>query len=144
MVPSQPSVMKVQRKDIINEDIRLKEKYTKLRNQTKKGATGPVKRLFREWQRVQMENGLLWRKTQQRRQLVLPENNRAVVLKHLHDEIDHVRTERVVKPARVWFYWPYMKKENERSDHRAKASPAHPKHSQWGYGLDSVVANLTN
>ena len=27
------------------------------------------------------------------------------------------------------------------SDHCTKPSPAHPKDSQWGLGLDSVVAN---
>lgn len=58
--------------------------------------SGPVRRLLQEWEKLQIENGLLYRKTLQRRQLVVPEKYRSVALKYLHDEMGHVGTERVV------------------------------------------------
>lgn len=95
----------------INDVIKLKEKYPKLTNQIKGGVRGSVKRLLHEWERLQLEDG--WRKTLQRKQLVIPEGYRVLALKHLHDDKGHVGTERVVNLARDRFYWPYMKKDIE-------------------------------
>lgn len=62
---------------------------------------------------LQLKNGLLYRKTMHRRQIVLPEKYRPIALKHLHDIMGHVGTERVISLARDRFYWLYMKKEFE-------------------------------
>lgn len=49
----------------------------------------------------------------QRQQLVLPKKYRPIALRHLHNEMGHVGTERVINLARDRFYWPYMNKEIE-------------------------------
>ncbi|KAI3351461.1 hypothetical protein L3Q82_020223, partial [Scortum barcoo] len=101
-----------QREDtVISEVIKLKETHTNLTSHVKKNVSGPTKRLLHEWGRLHLENGLLYRKTSQRRQLVLPEKYRSIALKYLHDEMGHVGTERVINLARDRFYWPYMKRE---------------------------------
>ncbi|KAI3367337.1 hypothetical protein L3Q82_008380 [Scortum barcoo] len=101
-----------QREDtVISEVIKLKETHTNLTSHVKKNVSGPTKRLLHEWGRLHLENGLLYRKTSQRRQLVLPEKYRSIALKYLHGEMGHVGTERVINLARDRFYWPYMKRE---------------------------------
>ncbi|KAI3376375.1 hypothetical protein L3Q82_016857 [Scortum barcoo] len=74
-----------QREDtVISEVIKLKETHTNLTSHVKKNVSGPTKRLLHEWGRLHLENGLLYRKTSQRRQLVLPEKYRSIALKYLH------------------------------------------------------------
>lgn len=60
-----------------------------------------------------MENGLLYRKTPSRKQLVLPAIYKQTVLSHLHDNMGHVGVERVLSLVRDRFYWPFMKREVE-------------------------------
>lgn len=111
---SHEDIKKAQRDDLtLNVVIKLKEKYTNLPNQIRDSVSGPVKSHLHEWKRLKMENGLLWRKTLQRKQLVLPEKYRAIALKHLHDDMGHVGTKRVGNLARDRFCWPHMKKEIE-------------------------------
>lgn len=111
---SHEDLKRAQREDMtINDVIKLKERYPKLTNQIKGGVRGSVKRLLHEWKRLQLEDGLLWRKTLQRKQLVLPERYRVLALKHLHNDMGHVGTETVINLARDRFYWPYMKKDIE-------------------------------
>lgn len=56
---------------------------------------------------------MLYRRVGERQQLVLPIKYKFLVLKHLHDDMGHVGTERVLNLARQRFYWPYMKREIE-------------------------------
>lgn len=72
-----------------------------------------TKRLLREWSRLHMENDLLYRKTTERKQLVLPGVYKQIVLTHLHNNMGHVGVEKVLNLARARFYWPFMKKEIE-------------------------------
>lgn len=59
------------------------------------------------------ENGILHRKTTNRKQLVLPEIHKSTVLKELHDEMGHQGVERTLLLIRDRFYWPCMQREVE-------------------------------
>lgn len=59
-----------------------------------------VRKIMYEWKNLDVEDGLLYRKTAERCQLVLPASFKSLVLKHLHDDIGHVGTERVLSLAR--------------------------------------------
>lgn len=72
-----------------------------------------VKLLLREWGKLQLtRDGLLKRTTVSpegnRLQLVLPKVYHPLVLKHLHDDMGHLGTDRVLTLARDRFYWPHM------------------------------------
>lgn len=70
--------------------------------------------IFREWDKMEIdENGILYRKTANRKQLVLPERHRRTVVKELHDEMGHQGVDRTLSLVRDRFYWPYMQKEIE-------------------------------
>lgn len=70
--------------------------------------------LLREWDKLQFnDRGVLYRKTVNRTQLVLPEKHRSIVLKELHDEMGHHGVERTISLVRDRFYWPFMQKEIE-------------------------------
>lgn len=72
-----------------------------------------TKGLLREWSQLHMEDGLLYHKTIDRKQLVLPITYRQTALTHLHNDMGHVGVEKVLSLARERFYWPFMKKEIE-------------------------------
>ena len=62
-----------------------------------------------EWNKLQIEHdGILYRKTNEREQLVLPQKYHRLALKHLHEEMGHVGANRVIELARERFYWPHM------------------------------------
>lgn len=94
----------------MKEVIRLKESNTRPTGGIRKSLQWPACKLLREWDRLHIENGILARQTPERKQLVLPLQYQPTVLKHLHDRISHVGTERVLHLARERFYWPQMKK----------------------------------
>ncbi|KAI5089291.1 hypothetical protein C0J45_20699, partial [Silurus meridionalis] len=77
---------------------------------TWEGMSGLTRKLLHEWNQLHLENGVLYRQTPERKQLVLPTKYRSVALKHLHDNMGHVGTERVLHLARERFYWPQMKR----------------------------------
>uniref|UniRef100_A0A8C7Y3F7 Gypsy retrotransposon integrase-like protein 1 n=1 Tax=Oryzias sinensis TaxID=183150 RepID=A0A8C7Y3F7_9TELE len=72
-----------------------------------------TKRFLREWSRLHIENGLLYGKTTERKQLVLPAVYKQTALIHLHNNVGHVGVEKVLNLAQERFYWPFMKKEIE-------------------------------
>lgn len=94
----------------IGEVVRLKETSAVPTGETRKAANLLTRKLLHEWNKLHLENGLLYRQTDERQQLVLPAKYKHVALKHLHDEMGHVGTERVIHLARERFYWPYMKR----------------------------------
>lgn len=103
-------LIQAQREDpTMKEVIRLKESNAKLTEGIRKSLQGPARKLLREWDRLHIENGILFRRTPERKQLVLPLQYQSTVLKHLHDRMGHVGTERVLHLARERFYWPRMK-----------------------------------
>ncbi|XP_073805423.1 uncharacterized protein [Danio rerio] len=105
---------KAQRLDsAIGEIIRMKESNASLTNDMRQRASGPVKKLMHEWSRLHLDDGLLYRRTEQRRQFVLPAQYKQLVFQHLHNDMGHVGVERVVNLARDRFFWPFMKKDIE-------------------------------
>lgn len=74
--------------------------------------------LLRELNRLEMQNGVLYRKRQDgpntSYQLVLPEELRATALTSLHHDMGHLGVERTVDLARARFYWPKMQMTIEK------------------------------
>ncbi|XP_051793415.1 uncharacterized protein b3gat1b isoform X1 [Acanthochromis polyacanthus] len=105
---------KAQRTDpAIGVIVNMKESNTTPTNDAKRGMRGTVKKMMHEWTKFHLEDGILYRKTAERHQLVLPACFKSLVLKHLHDNMGHVGVERVLSLARQRFYWPYMRREIE-------------------------------
>uniref|UniRef100_A0A8C5DDV5 Gypsy retrotransposon integrase-like protein 1 n=1 Tax=Gouania willdenowi TaxID=441366 RepID=A0A8C5DDV5_GOUWI len=73
-----------------------------------------VKLLLREWKRLELREGVLYRRWVERGspvyQLVLPEQFRGQALKGVHDDVGHLGSERALHLARARFYWPKMAK----------------------------------
>ncbi|KAJ0016367.1 hypothetical protein NQD34_014657 [Periophthalmus magnuspinnatus] len=92
----------------------LKKKYTYLKYKDKIAENEQVRILLREWQRLVLdEDGLLWRKTSGRTQLVVPESMKPLVYRYLHEEMGHLGADRMVALARERFFWPKMRQEME-------------------------------
>ncbi|KAK7886001.1 hypothetical protein WMY93_025622 [Mugilogobius chulae] len=68
--------------------------------------------LLREWNRLELEDGVLYRRRQEgdkvSLQLVLPPALRSVVLKSLHSDMGHMGIERTLDLVRQRFFWPKM------------------------------------
>lgn len=68
--------------------------------------------LLREWTKLELINGVLYRKRRENDtlsyQLVLPVELRPFVLKSLHDDMGHLGIERTLDLVRARFYWPKM------------------------------------
>ncbi|KAL2097877.1 hypothetical protein ACEWY4_007084 [Coilia grayii] len=75
--------------------------------------TPEERRLLYEWNKLSVENEILYRTSGKYRQLVLPRKLKTVVLKSLHDEMGHVGADKVIHLARERFYWPFMQREIE-------------------------------
>lgn len=67
---------------------------------------------FKEWNRLELRNGVLFRRSQKEGnssyQLVLPAYLRSAVLRELHDEMGHMGIERTLDLVRSRFFWPKM------------------------------------
>ena len=76
-----------------------------------------VLKYIREWKKLTMFNGVLYRNTtlndELKCQLVLPLHFRSIVLKHLHDDIGHQGRDRTLSLVRSRFYWPGLEKDVE-------------------------------
>ena len=98
---------------MIGEILKMKDSSQTLTQDMKQDVTGMVRKMMHEWCRLYTEDGILYRKTAERCQLVLPASFKPLVLKQLHDDMGHVGAERVLSLARQRFYWPYMRREIE-------------------------------
>ena len=76
------------------------------------------KLMAKEWSRLELKNGILYRNRQCNSQpvcqLVLPQELRPIVLKGLHDDMGHLGVERTLDLVRSRFYWPKMAADVER------------------------------
>uniref|UniRef100_A0A9J8CSN7 Gypsy retrotransposon integrase-like protein 1 n=1 Tax=Cyprinus carpio carpio TaxID=630221 RepID=A0A9J8CSN7_CYPCA len=67
---------------------------------------------IREWNRLELRDGLLYRKRQDQgntlHQLALPVALRGTVLRSLHDDMGHMGIERTLDLVRTRFFWPKM------------------------------------
>ena len=75
--------------------------------------------LLREWDRVKMENGVMYRHTHapnkpKRKQLLLPQKFHQMALRSLHDDSGHLGFEKTYAFVRDRFYWPRMKSDVEQ------------------------------
>lgn len=74
------------------------------------GEPSEVKLLMKEWRKLELKDGVLYRKCFDRgievHQLVLPQEFRGLALKGIHDEVGHLGIERALSLARTRFYWP--------------------------------------
>ena len=108
---SHNELAKAQRDDSgIGEIIRLKETNNVLTDEVRRSVNGLTRKLLHKWSHLQLEDGVLYRQTPERKQLVLHIKYQSVALKHLHDNMGHVGTEHVLHLARERFYWPHMKR----------------------------------
>lgn len=71
-----------------------------------------VKLLLRQWSKLELLNGVLYRKFNDHDspvyQLVLPQLYRDRAMQGVHDEVGHLGFERALHLARARFYWPRM------------------------------------
>ncbi len=74
--------------------------------------TDEVKLLLRQWSKLTIQNGVLYRKVsiegRDNLQLVLPESHRDAAFKGLHDDVGHLGVERTLDLIRQRFYFPNM------------------------------------
>ncbi|KAL7846839.1 hypothetical protein SRHO_G00218190 [Serrasalmus rhombeus] len=77
-----------------------------------------VSLIFREWNKLELRDGVLYRRRQGENQtsyqLVLPSEFRPIVLQSLHDKMGHMGVERTLDLVRSRFYWPKMPTDVEK------------------------------
>ncbi|KAL0199247.1 hypothetical protein M9458_007787, partial [Cirrhinus mrigala] len=113
-VISPDELSRAQREDLmIGPVIKLKEAGKTVTPDVRRMAADDTTKLLREWYKLVLENNILYRKTVQRKQLVLPAKYRQMVLQQLHNHMNHVGTEKVLQLARERFYWPGMQRSVE-------------------------------
>jgi transposase InsO family protein len=64
--------------------------------------------LCQQWEKLQIDNGVLMRKTPRYSQVVLPQIYHSLVFSELHQKMGHLASDRVECLARQRFYWPHM------------------------------------
>ena len=70
--------------------------------------------LMRDWEKLYIsQEGILYRKTRDNNQLLLPKKFHRLVYQELHCEMGHLSSERVIDLAVQRFYWPYMRRDIE-------------------------------
>ncbi|KAL6491090.1 hypothetical protein MHYP_G00014350 [Metynnis hypsauchen] len=113
-VISPQDIEQAQKEDeVIREVLKLKETGCIPRESEKKQMSREVRRLVREWSRLVVEQGVLYRQTGPRKQLVVPSKFKSTILKQLHDNMGHVGADKVIHLVRERFYWPYIQQEVE-------------------------------
>ncbi len=107
-------LIQAQRDDPVISQVRQwKEDNVTLTDEMRAGLTGISRKIMYEWNKLHLEGGLLYRRTSERKQLVLPSKFKKLALEHLHDKMGHMGTERVLSLVRDRLNWPYMKAEIE-------------------------------
>lgn len=97
----------------IGKVMKLKENNTPPTEDDRGKVDTGTRRLLREWNRLYIEDGLIYMKSMGRRQLVLPATYKQTALTHLHNNMSHVGVEKILNLARERFYWPFMKRDVE-------------------------------
>ena len=69
--------------------------------------------LMFDWKKLEINKGILLRKTGTRSQIVLPRKYSPVVYQELHQKLGHVGANHVTALARDQFFWPHMKRDIE-------------------------------
>lgn len=111
---SQTDIQSAQLDDpIIKEIITLKQNDWVPNEKDKQYMNRETRRLVHEWNKLELEKGILYRRSGTRKQLVLPQQLKTLVLKSLHNDMGHVGSDKVIQLARERFYWPFMQREVE-------------------------------
>lgn len=96
---SQADIQSAQLDDpIIKEIITLKKNDWVPNEKDKRTMNRETRRLVHEWNKLEFEEGILYRRSGTRKQLVLPQRLRSLVLKNLHN-MGHVGSEKVIHLA---------------------------------------------
>ena len=69
--------------------------------------------LMFNWKKLEINKGILLRKTGRRSQIVLPREYCPVMYQELQQKLGHVGADRVTALARDQFFWPHMKRDIE-------------------------------
>lgn len=102
-----------QQKDpAIKETVFLKLQGWTPNERDKKNMRKQRKRLLFEWNKLVVDDGILYKQTEQHKQLVLPEELKPMVLKTLHNDMSHIGAEKLTHLARERFYWTRQDIEN--------------------------------
>lgn len=73
-----------------------------------------VRLLLKQWNKLHVsDEGILYRRTGKREQLLLPQEHRPIVFRELHKEMGHLGVDRTLGLIRDRFYWPRMHKDIE-------------------------------
>ncbi|KAI3352072.1 hypothetical protein L3Q82_020890 [Scortum barcoo] len=87
---SHDELVQAQKEDpTIGPVVKLKETNDRLTDDIRRSVHGPARKLLHEWKQLHLEGGVLYRRTPERKQLVLPQKYQSVVLKHLHNKMGH-------------------------------------------------------
>lgn len=82
-------------------------------NEKEKKLMGPETRRVAWVNKLVVDKGILYRQARQRKLLVLPSKMKPVVLKNLHNNMGHVRADKVIHLVREKLYWPFMQRKVE-------------------------------
>ena len=87
----------------------LKQKNTDIKELNRNREERNVKLMMRDMDKLEVDNnGLLYRKTSEARQLILPEKFKPLIYSELHIKMGHLGKERVLQLTKERFYWPKM------------------------------------
>ena len=99
--------------EVIGPVIKFVENQKKASKEEWSGLCRKSRVLMMQFKKLELNNGLLIRKTKSRKQLVMPFKYHDLIYSELHQKMGHLGCDRVEELARQRFYWPYMKKDIE-------------------------------
>ena len=94
--------------DVISPVYKMLKNGTKIEKTERKKLSRDSKFLLKQWKKLEIENGVLVRKTKNLTQIVLPKVFHQLVYTELHENLAHLGSEKVLDLARKRFYWPRM------------------------------------
>jgi len=100
----------------ISRVVELVEDHIPITDEIRKELDHKTRALMDEHKNLFIANDILYRRTKEGRQLVLPMKLRPLVYKELHVEMGHLGVERTYQLARERFYWPRMREDTDADD----------------------------
>ena len=67
--------------------------------------------LMKQFKKLKIEDGILVRRTEKLKQIVLPRKFHSFIYSEFHEKLAHLGGERVLELARKRFYWPKMQRD---------------------------------
>lgn len=104
--------------------VQLKREKKYIKEQDRKNFPIDMKAYAREWDRLVIRNGVLYREREAGQdtvyQLVLPMEERKTALEGLHDKAGHFGVDRTLELVRNRFFWPKMMDDVHRKVHQCE------------------------